>query len=48
MTAPARAVGRPVLFWLHSGGPETGQAPSQAGDGVAFAKSHGLVVVAVA
>ena len=47
VTAPAGAVGRPVLFWLHGGGFEIGQGPHQAGDGVAFAKSHGLVVVTV-
>jgi para-nitrobenzyl esterase len=48
VTAPTGAGGRPVLFWLHGGGFEMGQAASQAGDGVAFAKSHGLVVVTVA
>jgi para-nitrobenzyl esterase len=47
VTAPAGATGRPVLFWLHGGGFETGQASSQAGDGVAFARSHGLVVVTI-
>ena len=47
VTAPAGAVGRPVLFWLHGGGFEIGQGPNQAGDGVAFAKSHGLIVVTV-
>src|ERR1700689_74557 len=47
VTAPAGAAGRPGLFWLHGGGFEIGQGPNQAGDGVAFAKSHGLVVVTV-
>jgi para-nitrobenzyl esterase len=47
VTAPARASGRPVLFWLHGGGYESGQGPNQAGDGVAFARSHGLVVVTI-
>ena len=47
VTAPAGASGRPVLFWLHGGGFEGGQGPNQAGDGVPFAQSHGLVVVTV-
>jgi para-nitrobenzyl esterase len=47
VTAPAGVAGRPVLFWLHGGGFEIGQGPNQAGDGVAFARSHGLVVVTV-
>jgi para-nitrobenzyl esterase len=45
VTAPAGAAGRPVLFWVHGGGYETGHGPGQAGDGTAFAKTHGLVVV---
>jgi para-nitrobenzyl esterase len=45
VTAPAGASGRPVLFWIHGGGFEMGQGPDQAGDGAAFAKTHGLVVV---
>jgi para-nitrobenzyl esterase len=45
VTAPARAVGRPVLVWIHGGGFESGHGPDQAGDGAAFARSHGLVVV---
>jgi para-nitrobenzyl esterase len=50
VTAPADAVladhgGRPVLFWIHGGGFEMGHGTDQAGDGAAFAKSHGLVVV---
>ena len=47
VTAPAGAAGRPVLFWLHGGGFEMGQGPDLAGDGAAFARSHGLVVVTV-
>ncbi len=45
VTAPAGAQGRPVLFWVHGGGYETGSGTDQAGDGAAFAASHGLVVV---
>src|SRR5215470_2089273 len=45
VTAPAGAASRPVLFWIHGGGYETGHAADQAGDGAAFAVSHGLVVV---
>jgi len=47
VTAPAGATGRPVLFWLHGGGYETGDATQATGDGVAFARSHGLVVVMI-
>ena len=50
VTAPAGAVppgpgGRPVLLWIHGGGFEMGHGSDQAGDGAAFARSHGLVVV---
>ena len=48
VTAPAGAgaqAGRPVLFWIHGGGYEMGEATAQAGDGAAFARSHGIVVV---
>jgi para-nitrobenzyl esterase len=45
VTAPAGVSGRPVLFWIHGGGYEMGHGPDQAGDGAAFARSHGLVVV---
>jgi acetyl esterase/lipase len=34
-----------VLFWIHGGGYEMGHGTDQAGDGAAFASSHGLVVV---
>ena len=45
VTAPASGRRRPVLFWIHGGGYEMGHGPDQAGDGAAFARSHGLVVV---
>ena len=45
VTAPAGAVNRPVLFWVHGGGFQKGEGTYQAGDGVAFARSHGIVVV---
>jgi para-nitrobenzyl esterase len=45
VTAPAGARGRPVLFWVHGGGYEMGDGTHQAGDGAAFAKTHGIVVV---
>ncbi len=45
VTAPAGAAGRPVLFWVHGGGYEAGSGTDLAGDGAAFARSHGLVVV---
>lgn len=45
VTAPAGATGRPVLLWIHGGGFEMGHGPDAAGDGAAFARSHGLVTV---
>jgi para-nitrobenzyl esterase len=54
VTAPASGIstglapgapGRPVLLWIHGGGFHLGHGPDQAGDGAAFARSHGLVVV---
>ena len=45
VTAPAGVKDRPVLFWVHGGGHEMGHGTDQAGDGAAFARSHGLVVV---
>ena len=47
VTAPTGAIGRPVLFWLHGGGYETGDASQAAEDGVAFARSHAIVVVTI-
>ena len=34
-----------MLLWIHGGGYELGDGLHQAGDGAAFAHSHGLVVV---
>jgi para-nitrobenzyl esterase len=45
VTAPTGAASRPVLFFIHGGGYETGHGAGQPGDGAAFAASHGLVVV---
>jgi para-nitrobenzyl esterase len=50
VTAPAGAVSpgaalRPVLLWIHGGGFEMGHGPDGAGDGAAFARRHGVVVV---
>jgi para-nitrobenzyl esterase len=47
VTAPAGASGRPVLMWLHGGGYQAGSGTDMAGDGAAFARSHGLVVVTI-
>jgi para-nitrobenzyl esterase len=47
VTAPAGLSGRPVLFWLHGGGYETGDAAQAAEDGAAFARSHQIVVVTI-
>jgi para-nitrobenzyl esterase len=45
VTAPAGAQLRPVLVWLHGGGYLIGNGTDMAGAGVAFARSHGVVVV---
>jgi len=45
VTAPAAATGRPVVLWVHGGGYEMGHGTHQAGDGAAFARRHGAVVV---
>src|SRR5580700_2635373 len=45
VTAPAGAAGRPVLLWIHGGGYEMSDGTRQAGDGAAFARTHGIVVV---
>ena len=47
VTAPAGRSGRPVLFWLHGGGYEAGDAAQAAEDGAAFARSHQIVVVTI-
>jgi para-nitrobenzyl esterase len=47
VTAPTGLSGRPVLFWLHGGGYETGDAAQAAEDGAAFARSHQIVVVTI-
>jgi acetyl esterase/lipase len=45
VTAPARAQGAPVLVWIHGGGYQTGSGPEMPGDGGAFVRRYGLVVV---
>jgi para-nitrobenzyl esterase len=45
VTAPAGAARAPVLVWVHGGGFESGSGTEMAGDGVAFARDAGLVVV---
>jgi len=45
VTAPADAQERPVLVWLHGGGYQIGSGTDIAGAGIAFAQSHGVVVV---
>ncbi|XVQ08081.1 carboxylesterase/lipase family protein [Spirillospora sp. CA-255316] len=45
VTAPAGAERRPVLVWIHGGGYRVGSGTDMAGDGSAFARDHGLVVV---
>jgi para-nitrobenzyl esterase len=45
VTAPADAQQRPVLVWLHGGGYQVGSGTDTAGAGIAFARSHGAVVV---
>ena len=45
VTAPADARERPVLVWLHGGGYQIGSGPDTAGAGIAFARTHGIVVV---
>src|SRR5579863_3348470 len=47
VTAPAGARGRPVLFWVHGGGYETGDGSGDVTDGVTFARERGLVVVTI-
>jgi para-nitrobenzyl esterase len=45
VTAPADARERPVLVWLHGGGYQIGSGTDTAGAGIAFARTHGVVVV---
>ncbi|MDT3397722.1 carboxylesterase family protein [Streptomyces sp. B1866] len=45
VTAPAGASRNPVLVWIHGGGYQSGSGTDMAGDGAAFARDHGLVVV---
>jgi para-nitrobenzyl esterase len=44
---PAPGAGRPVLLWIHGGGFEMGHGPEMAGDGLEFARDHGVVVVTI-
>ncbi|MFE7316559.1 carboxylesterase/lipase family protein [Streptomyces sp. NPDC057555] len=45
VTAPADARQAPVVVWVHGGGYSTGSGFDMVGDGVAFARDHGAVVV---
>ncbi|MDX3383344.1 carboxylesterase family protein [Streptomyces niveiscabiei] len=45
VTAPAAAERAPVLVWLHGGGYHVGNGHDIAGDGAAFARDFGAVVV---
>ena len=47
VTAPPGLSGLRVLFWLHGGGYEAGDAAQAAEDGAAFARSHQIVVVTI-
>ncbi len=47
VTAPADAVGLPVIVWIHGGGYQGGTGTEGPGDGSRFAKAHGAVVVSV-
>ncbi|WP_416967943.1 carboxylesterase/lipase family protein [Streptomyces sp. 4F14] len=47
VTAPAGAERAPVLVWLHGGGYHVGNGHDLAGDGAAFARDFGTVVVSL-
>ena len=47
VVAPAGATKLPVLVWIHGGGYQVGNATTTAGDGAAFARTHGVVVVSI-